>query len=321
MRALRGINMLKNNTKFCELIFTKLCVLCGLNIFLFFMLMLSGCATTVDVDNLRKNVDVERVQLDQLKASVDSMSHDVGFIKEQGVSTIKESQSSLLTQVGELSKSIQVLQGRFDENKYNVDKTVKDVLAERDLQQARIAALENEVKELKGKNAQQTPPSTTSEGTSSAGTPATDEQKAQAATDYTVPQKLYDDAQIDFKGKHYPEARQKFEKFTNDFPKHTLAPNAWFWIGETYYAQKKYEDAILAYESFLKKYPSHDKVRAAMLKQGYSFIESGDKKTGKVILERLIEKYPRSAEAALAEKKIAEMLSNNKGASKKKKKN
>ena len=45
-----------------------------------------------------------------------------------------------------------------------------------------------------------------------------------------------------------------------------------------------------------------------MLKQAYSFIDIGDKKTGKVILERVIEKYSQSAEAELAEKKIAEIL-------------
>lgn len=289
-----------------------LCVLCGL----FVLFALSGCASTGQLDAIQKNVDVERVQVDQLKASVDAMSRDVGVIKDQGVVALRESQSSLLTQVSDLSKAIQVLEGRFDENKYNLDKTIKDLLAQKDLQEARIAGLENDIKDLKAKLAGQAPP----EGTPKAETAPPGEQAAAATTDYTVPEKLYDDAQIDFKGKKYVEARQKFEKFTTDFPKHTLAPNAWFWIGETYYGQKKYEDAILAYETFLKKYPTHDKVRAAMLKQGYAFIETGDKKTGKVILERLIEKYPQSAEAEAAEKKIAEMLNGSKGLGKKKKK-
>jgi len=293
----------------------SLIALCGL-----MLAMLSGCATTADIDNLQKNVDVQRVQLDQLKANVDTMSHDIGYIKEQGVGAIKESQSSLLSQVSDLSKAVQVLEGRFDENKYNVDKTEKDLLAEKDLQQARIASLENELKELKAKLSQEAQPSAAPETAPETGSTPAAGQKTPAATDYSVPQKLYDDAQIDFKNKHYPEARQKFEKFTTDFPKHTLAPNAWFWIGETYYAQKKYDDAILAYETFMKKYPSHDKVKAALLKQGYAFIENGDKKTGKVILERLIEKYPQSEEAKLAQKKIAEMLNHGGGATKKKKK-
>jgi tol-pal system protein YbgF len=292
----------------------RLCALCGL--FLLFALLITGCASTGYVESIKSDVDIERLnnrkEITELKTSVDNLSHDIALLKEQSVSALKEGQSSLLSQVGDLSKEIQVLEGRFDENKYFIDKTIKDLLAEKDLQQARIAALENEIKELNAKVVQQEPPPAATvpapEGTAA---PAEEQKKASSSTDYTISQKLYDDAQIDFKGKHYEEAKQKFEKFTVDFPKHTLAPNAYFWIGETFYAEKKYEDAILAYENFLKKYPSHDKARAAMLKQAYSFIEIGDKKTGKVILERIIEKYPQSAEAELAEKKIAEILHNN----------
>ncbi|MBF0557477.1 MAG: tol-pal system protein YbgF [Nitrospirae bacterium] len=287
-------------------------------------LAMTGCASSGDIESLKKNVDVARIdekqEIAQLKASVDELKSDLASLKDQGVSALRESQSSLLTRVGDLSREIQVLQGRFDENKYFIDKTVKDLLAEKDLQQARIAGLENEIKDLKNKNQQPAPPAAVSEGPVAPAAVQAGDQKAATPTDYTVPQKLYDDAQIDFKGKHYDEAKKKFEKFTNDFPKLTLTPNAYFWIGETCYAEKKYEDAILAYESFLKKYPSNEKAKGAMLKQAYSFIEMGDKKTGKVILERIIEKYPQSAEAELAEKKIAEILHSSDGSKNKKKK-
>ncbi len=287
-------------------------MLCGL--LLLFALLMTGCASTGYVDTIKTDAEIERIndrkEIVDLKASVDKLSSDVASLKEQSVTALKEGQASLLSQVGDLSKQIQVLEGRFDENKYSLDKTIKDLLAEKDLQQARIAALENEVKALKAPVA----PPPAAEVPAPAGTAAPEEEqkKPSSATDYTLAQKLYDDAQIDFKAKHYEEAKQKFEKFTTDFPRHTLAPNAYFWIGETYYAEKKYEDAILAYETFLKKYPSHDKAKGAMLKQAYAFIDIGDKKTGKVILERVIEKYPQSAEAELAEKKIAEILHSSK---------
>lgn len=284
----------------------RLCVLCGL--FLLFALVMTGCASSGDIESLKKDVDVERInktqEIAQLRTSLDELKSDLSSLKEQGVSALRDSQSSLLTRVEDLSREVQVLQGRFDENKYSSDKAIKDLLAEKDVQQARMASLENDIKDLKVKNTPAPSPEASAEGPAA---PPEDYKEA-ASTDYTVPQKLYDDAQIDFKVKHYDEAKKKFEKFINNFPKHTLTPNAYFWIGETCYAEKKYEDAILAYESFLKKYPANNKVRGAMLKQAYSFIEIGDKKTGKVILERIIEKYPQSAEAKLAEKKIAEIL-------------
>lgn len=301
--------------------------------FVFCLLLLSGCATTSDLENLRSsvtNIQIESInqkkEIGQIKTDLSSLSKDVTTLKEYSLSAMKESQSSILIQTSDISKELQTLKGRFDENRYFMDKTIKDLLSEREVQQAKITSIENELKELKAKIAN--PPADKKEASypqesqkeTSAAAPET---KATVAADVNDPQKLYDDAQIDFKEKRYADARQKFEKFAKDFPKHALAPNSYFWLGESYYADKKYEDAILAYEAFLKKYPRHEKTRGAMLKQAYAFLEIGDRKTGKVLLEKVIERYPNSREAELAEKKIAEMLSKNTGShssTKKKKK-
>jgi tol-pal system protein YbgF len=292
---------------------------------------IAGCATTSDVENLRNNISTIRMEtaankkdIAELKSTLMETSKDVtalkerteGVVKEYTLNAIREGQASLLTQISDLSRETQTLKGRFDENKYFMDKTIKDLFSERELLQAKIVHLENEIKELKTKlsalssekKEMSTPPDNKMES-------ANLESKSAEAND---PQKIYDDAHIAFKEKKYADAIQKFEKFTKDFSKHSLASNAYFWLGESYYADKRHEDAILAYETFLKKYPGHEKNKGAMLKQGYSFIEMGDKKTGKVILERVIEKYPNSREAELAEKKIAEILP--KGTSQPKKK-
>lgn len=285
------------------------------------LLAITGCATTADVENLRNNISIIRMEtavnekdIAELKSTTMETSKDVtalkerteDVVKEYTLNIIREGQASLLTQISDLSRETQTLKGRFDENKYFMDKTIKDLLSERELLQAKIAHLENEMKELKIKL------SALSSEKKEISTPhdnkmesANLESKAAEAND---PQKIYDDAQIAFKEKKYADAIQKFEKFIKDFSKHSLASNAYFWLGESYYADKRHEDAILAYETFLRKYPAHEKSKGAMLKQGYSFIEMGDKKTGKMLLERVIEKYPNSREAELAEKKIAEML-------------
>lgn len=278
---------------------------------------MAGCATSSDVQSLRNDLATMRTEslnqkkeIAQVKERLSEVTKDVNTL-----TAIRESQSSLLTQSSDFSKELQVLKGRFDENKYFMDRTTKDLLSERDLQQARMTALENEVKELKrtggavAEKKESLPPP-------DSGKEAKAEAKPSEGSLPGDPQRMYDDGQIDLKEKRYGQARQKFERLIKDFPKHALVPNSYFWTGESYYAEKKYEDAILSYETLIKTFPHHDKARAAMLKQGYSFIEMGDKKTGKVILERLIEKYPRSNEAELAEKKIAELLSKSNGKNK-----
>ena len=285
---------------------------------------ISGCASTSEMDAVRssvQNVQVESLsqkkEIAQVKEKIAEISKDLNaFI------AIKESQSSLLTQTYDFSKELQKLKGSFEENKYFMEKSIKELLAEKELQQARIAGLENEIKELKIKTGVASAEKKEAKATAdtSAEKKSEPETKPADSADSLNPQRFYDDAQMNFREKRYAEARQKFEKFIKDFPQHAFVPSANYWIGESYYAEKKYEDAILAYETFLKKYPNHDKVRGAMLRQGISFMEMGDKKTAKVILEKVIEKYPRSAEADTAEKKIAEMLSKGNTQTKTKKK-
>jgi tol-pal system protein YbgF len=281
-------------------------------------LVLFGCATGSEMETTKSN-------LAQLQGQSVNRDKDIAQIKDQLASltkdmstltAIRESQSTLLTQVGDYSKELQSLRGRFDENKYSLDKTIKDLTSEIELEKARIAALENELKAIKTAAPAKEAPKAADSGGEKA--PAVAAETASKATDDAA--KLYDEAHISLKEKKYAESRKMFERFVKGHPNDPLTPNSYFWIGETYYAEKKYEDAILAYEDFLKKYPTHEKARGAMLKQGFSFLKLGDKKTGKVILETLIEKYPKSKEAEAARDKLQELSKSSSPAKSKKKK-
>lgn len=267
------------------------------------LFLLSGCVTDSDLDNLKSNMAQMQVQsinrdkdMAQMKEQIASMQRDLNTL-----TAIRESQSNILSQTSDYSKDLQSLRGRFDENKYFMDKTIKDLTSEIELQKARVTSLENQLKETKTKPAPET-----KEAEKPAGAPAAPGAETESKGPESAA-KLYDEAHIALKEKKYADSRKMFERFVKDYPKEGLASNSYFWIGETYYSEKKYEDAILAYEDFLKKYPNHEKVKGAMLKQGYSFLELGDKKTGKVILETLIEKYPKSNEAELARKKLKDL--------------
>ncbi len=293
-----------------------------LSLFVFHLLLyLTGCATTSDLDAVRNNlaniqseVNSQRRDMADLKIALSEINKDVsalkdrteGVVKEYSLIAIRESLSTILSQTSDLSKELQTLKGRFEENKYFMDKTVKEHLSEREVILAKINALENEIKEAKSKLALL---SITLEKIEkreqSQETPKVQEKKPESESN--DPTKLYDNAELAFNEKRYEEARILSDRLIKEFPNHSSIPKAYFLIGEAYYAEKKYEDAILAYEAFLKKYPTHEKVKTAKLKQAYSFIELGDKKTGKVLLEKIIDGYPDSSEARLAKKKISEI--------------
>ncbi len=230
-------------------------------------------------------------------------------MKEDSLSAVRESQADISSRLSEVSSNLRELQGRFEEYKYNQEKTLKDVVSERDIARAQIASVEAQLKALKDKlgpieGPSQKPAEGKVESEQAKTEPAEEEHTKGNAG---IKGNTYEAAYQAFKDKKYKEAREKFEAFLKDSPKDRLAGNAQFWIAETYYAEKDYESAILAYETLLKKYPESDKASGALLKQGLSFIEIGDKKTGKTVLGRLLEKYPKSKEAPLAKKKIAEL--------------
>jgi tol-pal system protein YbgF len=266
--------------------------------------LLFGCATTADLENLRSDMNqIRRETFETRKDVTDLRDKTASAIKEEDFNAFRESQADINSRVSEISKDLQLLTGKFDENKYSMEKALKDSASEMDLLKAQIKQIEEQIKEIKNRlNALEAKPEEAKKNV--------EESKKESPLKPAEPKNkaaIYEAAYDAFKEKRYKEAREKFEAFIKEFPKDELTDNAQFWIAETYYGEKDFEGAILAYEALLKKYPNSQKAPNALLKQGFSFIEIGDKRTGKVILEKLRESYPNSREAELAKKKIEEI--------------
>lgn len=280
----------------------------NLGLFLLSLFLLCGCASTSDLDSMRAEINqLKRESFELKKETAEIRKQASSSVREDSFSAVRESQASLLSQVNEQSRELQVLSGRFDEYKFFMDKAMKEGAAEREVLRAQINALELRVKELSEKVARTVeakPPPQEQK-------PA-DEESEEEAVEPKKPEEspataVYESAYAAFKGKKYKDAREKFSAFIKKFPKDSLAGNAHFWIGESYYAEKDFENAILSYESVIKGFPQNVKIPVALYKQGLAFMELGDKKTAKVIFEKLVEKFPDSPEAAQAKKKKAEI--------------
>ncbi len=98
----------------------------------------------------------------------------------------------------------------------------------------------------------------------------------------------------------YDKAEKAFTEFINKFPKSPLIPNAYYWLGETFYKRKMYEKAIINYDEVIVKYSKSPKVPAALLKQGISFLKIGEKDGAKLIFKKIVKDYPRSPQARYA---------------------
>jgi tol-pal system protein YbgF len=231
---------------------------------------------------------------------------------------MRESQAAIQSQLSTVAKDIQVLNGRFEEHKYFVEKSLKDTSGETELLQVQMTTIESQIKEINEKiialensigtqrevmlKPQQEPEVKPEE-------PMIEPQPQDEASHSLLDKvKTYEEAYNNFKEKKYAESRKIFKTFLKEYPQDDLSDNAQFWIAETYYWEKDYENAILSYEIVLKKYKDSQKAPNAFLKQGLSFIELGDKKTGKIILEQVKDRYPDSREAELAKNYLKDLI-------------
>ncbi len=104
------------------------------------------------------------------------------------------------------------------------------------------------------------------------------------------------------------KGRQMLRAFIMEYPDSPLVPNAYYWLGETYYHDKRYAQAILTFKEVTSRFPKDPKAAASMLKIGYSYEMLGDKDNARFYLNALAEDYPKSEPARLARAALDERL-------------
>ena len=110
-----------------------------------------------------------------------------------------------------------------------------------------------------------------------------------------------------FRNGSFEEARQGFSAFLTEYPNSDLAPNARYWLGESYYGRKDYKQAIDSYDRVELDYPQSEKVPAAILKKGYAYLALKDKKRASSAFKQVVTLYPKSPEAGKAHAKLAQL--------------
>jgi|SRR6185503_7522219 len=102
------------------------------------------------------------------------------------------------------------------------------------------------------------------------------------------------------------KARELFQDFLRRYPKDELAGNAQYWIGESYYAEKKWNDAIVEFQRVLKEHKGSEKVPDALVKIGMSFQAQGDCKNALLFFDEVQQAHKTAPAAKTAHDRAAE---------------
>ena len=109
------------------------------------------------------------------------------------------------------------------------------------------------------------------------------------------------------KAGRYDDSAQLFLSFLELYPNGVYAPNALYWLGESYYVTQNYALAADQFRALLDRYPSNEKAPGALLKLGLS--QSGLRQTEAAMatLRQVGQRYPGSDAARIAEDRLRSM--------------
>lgn len=267
--------------------------------------------TRKDIEELQRNMFIMQSDISDLKAEMNNIP------SAEDIKLLRQSQADMMTQMQEFLREVQVLTGRYEESRFYLDRFMKETSAEIDMikrklnaasggmSQEQVEGLLTQVKSLEAQVSGLGERLAALE--KGAAAPPAEPEKTQAKPEEPeeTPEAIYEKALAEFKNNDYQKTRAMMSEFIKKYPDNTLAGNAQFWIGETYYAENDYTDAILAYEDLLQKYKGHNKIPSALLKQALAFLELGDEKAARGILKELAANHPDSEQAKTAKDKLA----------------
>ena len=109
------------------------------------------------------------------------------------------------------------------------------------------------------------------------------------------------------KSGNYAESARRFRDFLGVYPSGQYAPNAMYWLGESYYVTQNYALAGEQFQGLLDRYPRHDKAPGALLKLG--LVDYGLKQfdAAERILREVVRRYPGTDVARTADDRLRAM--------------
>lgn len=247
--------------------------------------------------------------------------------QQQGGASDAQQQASsveLLNRITQLQTEVQVLRGMIEEQDFKLselERRNRDLAVDFDARLERLEGgspanaaqriidpepslagghLDGVVGAVAGAADQTTAPE---EGASAAATEAQDDTLTPVA-DPAAERAAYDAAFEALKNGQYAEAARRFQGFLNQYPSGEYAPNAQYWLGESYYVTQNYQIALDAFERLLSQFPTSNKVPDALLKVGYSHYELRNWDRAEETLNQVIGSYPDSTVARLAQGRL-----------------
>lgn len=236
-----------------------------------------------------------------------------------GAPGVADATANIDARISQLEKDLQTLTGKVEQQSYNSQQTQQKLDAVEQDTRMRLDAIEGQLR-AGGAAPVSAPPAMPQAQTQPQQPPvdpnvvigsdqppmpsvlqpeASIDETPDSATGSTDAAGLYEQGFAEIKREDYTAAEKSFAQFMKNYPTHALAPNALYWLGETFYVRKDYDKAARAFAEAYQKYPNGPKGADNLLKLGMSLAGKGEKDSACVALAQLRKEYPKGPEPVL----------------------
>ncbi len=227
-----------------------------------------------------------------------SLAERVGVLEQQAgnneatvdllrqVNLLKEELTSLRSQVEELNHAMEQLKSTSRAQFLDIDE--------------RLEEIEGGAAAPRAPSVRATPPGTAPPANPVAEAPPRvhgDAGKLALGADERA---AYDAGFDALKNGDYAGSARLFHAFLGLYPSGVYAPNAIYWLGESYYVTQNYQLALEQFQALLQRYPTHDKAPGALLKVGLAQQGLGDVTAAERTLTEVTTRFAGSDAARIA---------------------
>ena len=227
------------------------------------LLVVAGCATRDGVRQGQGDFNALRTELIGLREAYEQHARETARTADQ-LRALDDRLRGLSTAIGDTGETVRRLSER-------------------------VAAIDGRIKEVRAESVARPP---------AAAAPS--EPPRESAARAAVGEAAYQAALATFRTREYGQAVLEFLDFIANYPRHPLASNAQYWIGEAYYIQRDWRQALVEYEKVLMQDGRSGSVPESLLKIGLCYQNLREPGRAQQTWRRVVAEYPDSDAARKA---------------------
>lgn len=251
-----------------------------------------------------------------LASRIQRLERDLNFVQKQvyngsasageGSGAAPANGGALQVQISKLDQEIRSLRGQLEQIQFAQRQLATDLKKQSDDVDYRLRALEEKASAVAAAPAPAPAPAPAAAPAQAAedGEPAHfDPSKkpepagkpALTGNDFPDANAHYSHAFKLLNEKKYSEAATSFDAFVKKFPADPLTSNAYYWLGESYYARADYTRAAESFRKGFETGPSGQKAPDNLFKLAKSLTQVKRTNEACIVLTQIIKKYPDAA--------------------------